>query len=78
MVGLGGSRTARGTDKPNWAPMQQLYDAGLSYDPVSGMPVFDPRACAPALLTALWRGVRVPVLRLVEGECYSTRCQVVA
>jgi hypothetical protein len=42
-------------DQPNWAPMQQLYDAGLSYDPVSAMPVFDPSACAPALLTALWR-----------------------
>ena len=36
--------------------MLQLYDAGLSYDPVSGMPVFDPSACAPALLKALWRG----------------------
>merc|ERR1711995_78608 len=39
-----------------WAPMQQLYDAGLSHDPVSAMPVFDPSACAPALLKALWRG----------------------
>ena len=36
--------------------MQQLYDAGLSNDPVSGMPVVDPSACAPALLKALWRG----------------------
>ena len=43
-------------DKLDWAPMQQLYDAGLSYDPVSAMPVFDPSACAPALLKALWRG----------------------
>ena len=43
-------------DKPDWAPMQQLYDAGLGYDPVSAMPVFDPSACAPALLKALWRG----------------------
>ena len=49
-------RPRRATDKPNWAPMQQLYNAGLSNDPVSGMPVFDPSACAPALLTALWRG----------------------
>ena len=49
-------RPRRFDDKPNWAPMQQLHDAGLSYDPVSGMPVFDPSACAPALLTALWRG----------------------
>ena len=44
------------TDKPDWAPMQQLYDAGLSYDPVSAMPVSEPSACAPALHTALWRG----------------------
>ena len=43
-------------DEPEWAPMQQLFDAGLSYDPFSGMPVFDPRTCAPALLKALWRG----------------------
>ena len=49
-------RTRCVTDKPDWAPMQQLYDAGLSYDPVSAMPVFDPSACAPALLKALWRG----------------------
>ena len=49
-------RPRRADDKPNWAPMQQLYDAGLSYDPVSAMPVFDPSACAPALLNALWRG----------------------
>ena len=25
-------RQRRADDKPNWAPMQQLYDAGLSYD----------------------------------------------
>ena len=49
-------RPRRADDKPNWASMQQLYDAGLSYDPVSAMPVFDPSACAPALLKALWRG----------------------
>ena len=49
-------RPRRADDKPNWAPMQQLYDAGLSYNPVSAMPVFDPSACAPALLKALWRG----------------------
>ena len=36
--------------------MQMLFDADLSYDPFSGMPVFDPSACAPALLKALWRG----------------------
>ena len=49
-------RPRRVDDEPNWAPMQQLYDAGLSNDPVSAMPVFDPSACAPALLKALWRG----------------------
>ena len=43
-------------DEPDWAPMQMLFDADLSYDPFSGMPVFDPSACAPALLKALWRG----------------------
>ena len=46
-------RPRRLDDKPDWAPMQQLYDAGLSYDPVSAMPVFDPSACAPALLKEL-------------------------
>ena len=35
--------------------MQQLFDAGIGIDPISGMAVFDPSACAPALLTALWR-----------------------
>ena len=49
-------RPRRLDDKPDWAPMQQLYDAGLSYDPVSAMPVFDPSACAPELRKALWRG----------------------
>ena len=34
-------RPRRDDDKPDWAPMQQLHDSGLSYDPVSGMPVFD-------------------------------------
>ena len=47
-------RPRRVDDKADWAPMQQLYDAGLSYDPVSAMPVFDPSLCAPALLKALW------------------------
>ena len=35
--------------------MQQLFDAEIRKCPVSGMPVFDPSACAPALRTALWR-----------------------
>ena len=41
--------------KPDWAPMQQLFDAGFKSDPVSGLPVFDPSACTPALLESVWR-----------------------
>ena len=29
----------RRVDKPDWAPMQQLFDAGFESDPVSGLPV---------------------------------------
>ena len=42
-------------DKPDFALMQHLHDAGIGKCPVSGMPVFDPSACAPALRTAIWR-----------------------
>ena len=35
--------------------MQQLFDAGFESDPVSGLPVFDPSACTPALLESVWR-----------------------
>ena len=49
-------RPRRLDDKPGWAPMQQLYDAGLSYDPISGMPVFDPSCMKPGFQKALWRG----------------------
>ena len=35
--------------------MQQLFDAGFKSDPVSGLPVFDPRACTPKLLESVWR-----------------------
>ena len=35
--------------------MQQLFDAGFKSDPVSGLPVFDPSACTPALLESVWR-----------------------
>ena len=35
--------------------MQQLFDAGIGTDPVSGMAIFNPSACAPAPLAALWR-----------------------
>ena len=45
----------RRVDKPDWAPMQQLFDAGFKSDPVSGLPVFDPSACTPALLESVWR-----------------------
>ena len=45
----------RRVDKPDWAPMQQLFDAGFESDPVSGLPVFDPLACTPALLESVWR-----------------------
>ena len=37
------------------APAQQLFDAGFKSAPVSGLPVFDPRACTPALLESVWR-----------------------
>ena len=42
-------------EKPDFAVMQTLYDAGIFKDPLSGMPIFDPSACAPKLRTALWR-----------------------
>ena len=42
-------------EKPDFDLMQQLFDAEIRKCPVSGMPVFDPSACAPALRTALWR-----------------------
>jgi hypothetical protein len=45
----------RRVDKPDWAPMQQLSDAGFKSDPISGLPVFDPSACTPALLESVWR-----------------------
>ena len=42
-------------EKPDLAVMQTLHDAGIFKDPVSGMPIFNPSACTPALRTALWR-----------------------
>ena len=48
-------RPRRADDKPDWAPMQQLFDAGFKSDPVSGLPVFDPSACTPALLESVWQ-----------------------
>jgi len=40
--------------KPDLALMQSLYDAGFLRCPSSGMPVFNPSACAPGLLEAIW------------------------
>ena len=51
-------------DKPNFHLMQQLYNAGIGKCPVSGMPVFNPSACAPGLQKAIWRaycGVAISV-----------------
>ena len=48
-------RSHNAADKPDWSLMQQLSDAGIGVSPCSGMPVFDPSACAPALRTAIWR-----------------------
>ena len=42
-------------EKPNFALMQQLYDAGIGQCPTSGMPIYNPSKCSPALLKALWR-----------------------
>ena len=46
--------------------MQTLYDAGIFKDPLSGMPIFDPSACAPKLRTA---GGKV----LVDGREVNAR-----
>ena len=48
-------RTRRVDDEPDWAPLQQLYDAGIRRNPVTGTAVFNPEACKPALLAAYWR-----------------------
>ena len=42
-------------EKPDFELMQQLFDAGIRKCPLSGMPVFDPSACTPALRATLWR-----------------------
>ena len=52
------SKLRRGIDPsapPDFDLMQQLYDAGIGKCPCSGMPIFNPSACADGLLTALWR-----------------------
>ena len=48
-------RPRRVDDKPNWAPMQQLHDAGIRRNPVTGTAIFNPENCKPSLLTALWK-----------------------
>ena len=48
-------RPRRVDDKPNWAPMQQLHDAGIRRNPVTGTAVFNPENCKPSLLAAYWR-----------------------
>ena len=48
-------QSPRRLDKPDWALMQQLHDAGFESDPISGAPVYDPSKCSASLLTALWR-----------------------
>ena len=51
-------------EKPDLNLMQQLYNAGIGKCPVSGMPVFNPSACAPGLQKAIWRaycGVAISV-----------------
>ena len=40
-------RPRRVDDEPNWAPMQQLYDAGLSYDPC--LHLYDPCLTNPLI-----------------------------
>ena len=42
-------------DQPDFDLMQQLFDAGIGQCPLSGMPVFDPSACTPELLDAIWK-----------------------
>ena len=64
-------RRARHVDIPNWAPMQQLYDAGFCYDPISGMPVFDSSACAPELLHTVWR-LYCDVAKTINTKALST------
>ena len=64
-------RRPRRVDKPEWALMQQLWDAGLRYDPVSGMPIFNTSACKPALLDSIWNlycGVADTINTKVLGE----------
>ena len=58
-------------EKPDFALMQQLHDAGISKCPFSSMPIFDPSACTHELQTALWRaycGVATTINKRVLGQ----------
>ena len=58
-------------EQPDFALMQQLWDAGISKSPCSGMPIFDPSACTSNLQTALWRAycdVATTVNKRVLGQ----------
>ena len=42
-------------EQPDFALIQQLWDAGISKCPCSGYPIIDPSACTLQLRTTLWR-----------------------
>ena len=42
-------------DKPDFAPMQQLFDAGIRRHPITGTAVFNPDNAKPSLLAAYWK-----------------------
>ena len=48
-------RPRRVTDKPDWALMQQLHDAGIRRNPITGTAVFNPDNAKPSLLAAYWK-----------------------
>jgi hypothetical protein len=48
-------RPRRLDDKPDFAPMQQLHDAGIRRNPITGTAVFNPDNAKPSLLAAYWK-----------------------
>ena len=48
-------RPRRVDDKPDFAPMQQLFDAGIRRNPITGTAVFNPDNAKPSLLAAYWK-----------------------
>ena len=42
-------------EQPNIEVMQQLYDAGFRRDPISQMPLFNPRAVSPEFQADFWK-----------------------